>query len=199
VIGRTTEEQRDSLTEIVNIGMGQAGDSLARLLNTFIRLSVPRVRFVSPSEVVAAASSLIEPGGPVIAARQAFSSQMRGEAIVVYDAPAFDAVTELVDYLGESRDEMILEISNLLIGSCLRGIAAQFSRTLSFSPPSILCRSGTLDEALAIDTAPWSEALIAEVSFRLENRPFSAHLLIFWPDDAIDALHAAVDRILEGL
>lgn len=199
VISRTTDEQREALAEIVNIGMGQAGDSLARLLNTFIRLSVPRIRFVNPAEVVEATIGLVQPAGAVIAARQAFSSQMRGEAIVLYEAAAFDAVTELIDYLGENRDELILEISNLLIGSCLRGIASQFSRALSFSPPSILCRCGTIEQALAIDTAPWSEALIAEVNFRLEDRPFSAHLLIFWPDDAIVALHDAVDRMLEGL
>ena len=199
VTDKTTPEQLEALGEIVNIGMGQAGDSLARLLNTFIRLSVPRIRLVAPAELPAAAGQLIQPTGPVIAVRQAFSSHMRGEAVVVYGTTAFDGVTELIGYDGAHRDEIALEISNLLIGSCLNGIASQLARELTFSPPSILCRDGTLERVLAVDHAPWAAALIAEVNFRLEDRPFSAHLLMFWPDDAVAALHEAVDQLLGAL
>ena len=36
-----TEEQRDCLQEVTNVAMGQAGDNLARLLDTFVILSIP--------------------------------------------------------------------------------------------------------------------------------------------------------------
>ena len=42
-----TEDQRDCLQEVVNVAMGQAGDSLARFLEVFIHLSVPRIRQVA--------------------------------------------------------------------------------------------------------------------------------------------------------
>ena len=41
-----TEDQRDCLQEGVNVAMGQAGDSLARFLEVFIHLSVPRIRLL---------------------------------------------------------------------------------------------------------------------------------------------------------
>ena len=42
-------QQRDALAELVDIGMGQAGDRLARLLDTFIQLSIPRIALVRPA------------------------------------------------------------------------------------------------------------------------------------------------------
>ncbi len=39
-----SEDQRDCLQEIVNVAMGQAGDSLARLLEVFVTLSVPKIQ-----------------------------------------------------------------------------------------------------------------------------------------------------------
>jgi len=38
-----TRDQKDALQEIANIGMGQAGASIAKVLGEFIQLSVPRI------------------------------------------------------------------------------------------------------------------------------------------------------------
>jgi chemotaxis protein CheC len=194
-----TEQHRDALVEIVNIGMGQAGDKLARLFGTFIELSIPGVRFVHPKDVIATASPLIAEAAPVVAARQAFSSQMRGEAIAVFDRATCETIEDLMGYPDATRDEAILEVSNLLIGACLTAIASQISRDLTFSPPSILGRGDRLEDALPLDDASWTTALIADVNFRMERRPFRAHLFIFWPDDAIATLDAAVSELVADL
>lgn len=44
-----SDEQTDALREVVNVAMGRAADSLAQLLDCFIRLPVPRVGDVPPS------------------------------------------------------------------------------------------------------------------------------------------------------
>jgi chemotaxis protein CheC len=195
----STDAQRDALGEIVNIGMGQAGDKLARLLETFIQLSVPRVRLIEPAGVMEAIRALVPSDAPIIAVRQAFSSQMRGEAIVVFDAAGCRGLRDLMHYDGGDADELVLEVSNLLVGACLNGIALQISQELSFSPPSLLGGAEALDQALGATGKPWQTALIAEVNFRIESQPFQAHLLMFWPDDAIQTLHRAVDDLLASL
>jgi chemotaxis protein CheC len=48
------EDQRDALQEVANLAMGQAATRLARLLDTFIELSVPRVQVVEISKAAAA-------------------------------------------------------------------------------------------------------------------------------------------------
>jgi chemotaxis protein CheC len=192
-------DQRDALAELVNIGMGQAGDSLARLFDTFIQLSIPRIQIVQPHDVLAAIAALIGDSGPIVAVRQAFSSRIRGEALAVFAAGGCDAIADLVTYPDVTSDELLLEISNVLIGACVGGLAAQFALDLSFSPPSILGQHASIKHLLDTESLPWETALIAEVNFRVVDRAFRCHLLTFWPDNSITVLLGAVDAFLATL
>jgi chemotaxis protein CheC len=192
-------EQRDALSELVNIGMGQAGDSLARLFDTFIQLSIPRITLVQPRDVTGTIAELVNTAGPTVAVRQAFSSRIRGEAIALYAADGCDTIADLVKYPDVTSEELLLEISNILVGACVGGLAAQFSLDLSFSPPSILGEHGSIDELLDVEGLPWQNALLAEVNFRVEDRAFRCHLLTFWPDESIAVLFRAVDSFLAAV
>ena len=190
--------QRDALGELVNIGMGRAGDSLARLFDRFIHLSIPRLELIEPAQVSEAIAAMVGTDGPVIAVRQAFSSRIRGEALAIYPAAGCDALADMVGYPDVSSDELLLEISNILIGACVGAVASQFSLDLCFSPPSILGRS-SIDELFDTRGLPWSRALIAEVNFRVTDRAFCCHLLTFWPDASLHVLMHAVDEFLAAL
>ena len=54
-----SQDQKDALQEIANIGMGQAGASIARVLDEFVQLSIPRILVVPPQEVPAALASAV--------------------------------------------------------------------------------------------------------------------------------------------
>jgi len=192
-------ERRDALAELVNIGMGQAGDRLARLFDTFIQLSIPRIEIVQPEQVGRAIAALVSEPGPVVAVRQAFSSRIRGEALVIYPARGCDEIADLVRYPEVSSDELVLEISNVLVGACVGALAAQFSLDLTFSPPSILGQRSSVEALLDTGELPWENALLAEVNFRVVDRAFRCHLLTFWPDDSIAVLLHAVDSFLAAL
>lgn len=43
-----TEDQKEALREIANIGMGQAGSTIAQVLGEFVQLSIPRILIVPP-------------------------------------------------------------------------------------------------------------------------------------------------------
>lgn len=184
---------------MVNIGMGQAGESLARLFDKFIQLSVPRIQLVDPPSVVNAMISLFGEGTPVTAVRQAFSSRIRGEALVFYTDATCAGLGDLVGYPGSSTDELLLDVTNVLVGACISGLAAQFALALAFSPPSLLGRSECTTRILDGAVMPWSRALLAEVNFRVEGKTFECHLLTFWPDDSMDVLAKGVDDLLATL
>jgi chemotaxis protein CheC len=193
------EAQRDAMAEMVNIGMGQAGDSLARLFNTFIRLSVPRIQLVAPADLHRALAALCGEHTPVIATRQAFSSCIRGEALVFYTAESCDGLAELVGYPGAQRDELLLDITNVLVGACVGGLASQFSLELAMSAPSLLGASDRATDLLDASAMAWQAALLSEVNFRVEARTFQCHLLTFWPDASLGVLVKAVDELLAAV
>ena len=42
-----SEDQRDCYQEITNVAMGQAADRLARLLNVYVILPIPKINIIS--------------------------------------------------------------------------------------------------------------------------------------------------------
>ena len=196
-----TDDQKEALQEIANIGMGQAGASIAQVLDHFVRLSIPRILFLRQDDI---ASSLRSAVGEdqVSAVRQAFHSSMRGEALVVFGE---QRCNDLADLMGYEQDldraaelELLLDISNILVGACLGGIAEQLQEKMSFSPPSLMADRVPIEKLLSGEEVSWNNALLVEVNFSLEQRNFACHLLILMTEDEIKALAVALDRFLEN-
>lgn len=200
--GMLTQDQRDALQEIANIGMGQAGASIARVFGEFVQLSIPRVLLLLPEEIPVALAWTLG-GGRVSAVRQAFHSKVRGEAIVIFDERSCNDLADLMGYEADldhgAQLELRLDVSNLLVGACLGGIGEQMQMTMGFSAPSLMADSVPLANLLQGQSVPWQTALLLEVNFRLEQRSFACHLGMLMPDSEVAALAAALDHFLESL
>lgn len=193
----------DALQEVVNVAMGRAGATLAELLGVFVRLSVPRVRVQRATRLEATLGGLIGGNGEVTAVRQAFTARMRGEAIVLFGEAGGDELADLMGYEGAlsapERREILLDIANVLVGACLGGLCEQLELEPTFSAPSLLGESTPASALMLPNTLAWSHALLVEVSFTLESRGFSSHLLMLMPEDSIGLMREALDRVLEAL
>lgn len=196
-----TQERADALQEIVNIGMGYAASSLALTLDTFVCLPVPAVRFVRSAALLDAIAQLTFGATKITAVRQGFTSSFRGEALVLFGDQSAGEVGALLGYSDNPAkaeiEEILLEISNILVGACLGGIAEQLSYHLDFSAPSFIAHDRTLDALLEPRQMTWERALVVEVNFRLERRAFVCHILLLWPEESFEALGKAIDRLLE--
>ena len=198
-----TEDQNDALQEVVNIAMGQAGDSLARILGHFVELSVPRIRLVSVKDVINTVSEMVDNDVEISAVRQAFSHSLRGEAIVIFAQRGADDLADLMGYDADldhsAEQELLLEVANLLVGAVINGIAETLETDLTFSAPSLMAERTPLDRVLNPEQLSWSHALLMEVNFTVENRDFKCHLLMFMTEEAIDTLRGILDGFMEDL
>jgi len=198
-----TEDQNDALQEVVNIAMGQAGDSLARILGNFVELSVPRIRLVTVEDVIKTVTDMVDAKAEISAVRQAFSNSLRGEAIVVFAQAGADDLADLMGYdanLDQSAEqELLLEVGNLLVGAVINGISETLETDLSFSAPSLMAERTPLDQVLVPAQLSWSHALLMEVNFTVEGRDFKCHLLMFMTEEAIDTLRGILDEFMDGI
>jgi chemotaxis protein CheC len=205
-----SEDQRDCLQEIVNVAMGQAGDSLARFLEVFINLSVPRIRSVSAKELPRFLNEIVDNSvDNVSAVRQGFYSLedgrgVRGESIVIFSDTSFKELADLLAYeddvnSGQSEIELLLDVTNVLTGACLNGIADQIGEELAYSSPSILGYHVPPNEVVSPRELQWEYALLVEIHYRLERRAFSCTLLLLMPGDAIQVIKNALDKMLDEL
>lgn len=198
-----SEDQTDALQEVANIAMGQAGDSLARIMGHFVELSVPRIRLVTVQDLVATVSEMVGAKEDVAAVRQAFYNQLRGEAIVVIKQSGADELAELMDYEdevdSEAEEELLLEVANLLVGAIINGISETLEAELGFSAPSLMTTGAPLERVLTPDKLTWSHALLVEVHLCIEGHKFKSHLLLFMAEESIDALRGILDDFIDDL
>ena len=197
-----SEDQADALQEVANIAMGQAGDSLARILDNFVTLSVPRIRQIEVRELADTVTAMVGEE-EVSAVRQAFYNSLRGEAIVIFTQSGADELAGLLGYDCELdtaiEQELLLEIGNLLIGAILNGISETLGAELGFSAPSLMAEHTPLREVLTPDQLSWEQALLVEVNFSVEKHRFKSHLLMFMTEETIDTLRDILDKFMDDL
>lgn len=198
-----TEDQNDALQEVVNIAMGQAGDSLARILGHFVELSIPRIRFVTTGDVLNIVKEMVNHENEISAIRQAFYSTLRGEAVVIFPQTGANELADLMGYeqilSTKSKQELLLEVGNLLVGATINGISETLGTELSFSAPSLMAENQPVERVLQSEQLAWQHALLLEVNFTLEGRNFRSHLLLFMTEDAIDSLRGILDEFMEAI
>ena len=196
------EDQRDALQELINIGMGQAGASVAAVLDEFVQLSVPRILILKPALIPAALERIVG-SEPVTAVRQGFHGDLRGEAVVVYGAAHCRELADLMGYEilldAAAERELLLDVSNVLVGACLGGLAEQISAEVGFSAPSLMAVDAAAAGLIDTRNLDLQCALFVEVNFRLEVRSFACHLVLMLAEEQILVLRNAVDRFLEAL
>lgn len=196
-----TTDQKDALQEIANIGMGQAGEVIARVLNEFVTLSIPRILILQPNLIAPALQRMVN-SEEVSAVRQAFHGSVRGEGLVLFGSKRCTDLADLMGYEGEvdheTELEILLDISNILVGACLGGIAKQINIDIGFSAPSLMADRVPIKEMMQVDNVPWQHALLVEVNFQLEKRSFACHLIILMPEEELVKFAAALDVFLES-
>ena len=201
-----TEDQRDALQEVANLAMGQAATRLARLLDSFIELSVPRVKVVAVSEAAQALREMTGIEDAVSAVRQGFRSDIKGEALVICRSDGIEQLCSLVSdpfanssYEAVSQRELMFDVANVLTGACVSSILDQLGRTPVFSAPGLLGNAMTLDEVFQPDVLQWQVALLVEVNFALEDQSFRAHLVMLMAEESIRQMNGALDELISSL
>lgn len=203
-----TEDQRDALQEIANIGMGQAGARLAALLGRFVHLSVPRIRMVDTESLPSAVRDMLDFTEPVTALRQSFRCDIAGEAISLFDSRSADHMKFVFrsdDMNAEERfedmsdAEVLSDVANLIAGACLTGLFEQLEQLPTFTPPRLIGVQLDLEEVLHPSKLPWDRALLLEVNLQTEDGVFGSHLLTLMTAKAVQSLVAAIDGFLANL
>ncbi|GLU33400.1 chemotaxis protein CheC [Trinickia caryophylli] len=201
-----TEEQRDALQEVANLAMGQAATRLAGLLDTFIELSVPRVRVVNVEDAARTLREMTGIDESVTAVRQGFRSDIKGEALVICRSAGVGSLCSLVNdpyvhsaYESVSETELMFDVANVLTGACVSCIMNQLDRTPVFSAPGLLGENVALEDVFQADVLAWRVALLLEVNFALEDQTFRAHLVMLMAEDSIRRMHEALNTILSSL
>ena len=181
---------RDCYQEIANVAMGRAVDLLARLLDVFVQMPIPNVNMIEITELRMALAQVSEDDTVSGVCQGFIGSGIAGEALLIFNEASYPDFAELLKYEGEIDDtvelELLMDISSVLIGACLNGVADQLDIGFSQSHPVVLGQHVKIRDLLKAKSSHWTKTLAIEMGYTIENRNISCDLLLLFTEDSID-------------
>ena len=191
----------DGFQEVANVAMGRAADLLARLLDVFVVLPVPKVNMIEANELHMALNQVAEADVLSALCQGFIGSGIAGEALLIFNDASFGDIAELMKYKGEldesAQMELLMDVSNILIGACLKGIADQLDIGFSQGHPMILGQHVNVHNIIKENSQHWQKTLAIEIAYSIENKNINCDLLLLFTEDSVDSLSERISYILE--
>ena len=196
-----SELEHDTISELINIGVGRAASSLSEMVDQPVELTVPRITFVerfsdtdlarAPTEVVSAVS-------------QTFDGPFKGEAMLVFpEERSLELVRSLLkvdvplDTLTDLEQEALMEVGNIILNACLGSISNVLGEPINCSMPSFRKReSRSLLDDGDLGTGSKPVLMILHVQFMLRQNDIDGYVLFVMDLDSIQMLRELVRRFI---
>lgn len=197
-----TETQKDTLTEIVNIGFSRTAASLAELTGHRVALDVPEVT-IHPIHELASTLEKIAPSR-FASVHQVFKGQVSGDAMLLLSLDGASLLTSLLTNqpitrqapLDESAREVLAEVGNILLNACLATFGDILKVRVSFSVPRVeLDVLDAMLNTLNVDAEELHYALVITAKFRVRESTIEGCLIIVLGVSSLDRLLEAVARL----
>lgn len=191
----------DGLREVANIAMGRAAAVLARLLEVFVELPVPRVNLLEGGELQMALEHAAG-NEDVSALCQGFiGGGIAGEALLLLHESSYADLAALLHHTESLNDaakiELLMDTASVLIGACLKGLADQLDISFSLSRPMLLGEYGEIPDLVRRNVGRWKNVLTIDLGFTIEHHNISANLMLLFTDASLSALSRHMDFQVE--
>ncbi|MCP5052855.1 MAG: chemotaxis protein CheC [bacterium] len=203
-----TEMQLDALTEIVNIGVGRAANSLSDIIGEHIHLKVPGVEIFSLDKLPQVLSTFDQVKHSSVL--QAFQGDFTGTSALVFPP---ESAVRLVTVLTDSETDSpsldavssgtLIEIGNIVINAILGTMGNMLESNFIFSLPEYR-EIKNIKEILAsndsVNDLKKKEGFImlAEANFNISSLEIQGFIFILFKLDSVKTLITMLDRSIEG-
>jgi chemotaxis protein CheC len=201
-----TQDQRDVLTELINIGFSRTAASLSELTGHRVLVEVPEVSMHPIQELSPALRRFIP--GEMATVHQVFTGTVSGDALLLLNHEGAALLTDLltsqsprtgVARLDESAREVLAEVGNILLNACLGTFGNLLEVQISFSVPRVELEAlDSMMRSLVIGRDELQYALVVRTRFRLRDSAVQGYLVIVLGVSSMDRLMQALERMSAG-
>ncbi|EPZ5421176.1 TPA: response regulator [Vibrio parahaemolyticus] len=193
--------RRDIYMEVANVSIGRAADALARHFDVFVQLPLPNVNIFEVSELHMALRDLASHDN-VSGVCQGFCGEgIAGEALVILSDSSVSDLKKLMKVPVDSEEleelELLMDISNILVGSFLNGLGEQSEVRFFQSPPVLLGQHISIDSIIESTTGAFKRTMTFEVSYNIEGTSIRCDLLFMFVDESLPLLDNKLAYLME--
>jgi len=189
--GDSLDEKLDAFRELSNVAMGQAGERLAKVLDKFVELPIPNVSLIQANELAMALAAIDERQNVSAISKGFISKHIKGEAFIVFDEANVSTLSKLMGRQVENNEpsylEVLMDVSNLIIGACLNGLSSQLDTQITHSSPMLLGMNATIRDIVDKSISRWEQVLVIEIAYAISQENIYFELLLVIPSTEVDA------------
>ena len=191
---------QEALQEVSNIAMGRAGDLLARLLNVFVDLPIPKVSTLDMENFDTRLSNITNNDNVSGVSQGFISTGIQGEAFIIFYDSGFSTMASLLHYEDPIDDHLEIEvmndISNILIASFLNGLAEQLDIHFSQGQPHVLGQHEHITQLINYKQNHGQKTLTIEINYAIKEHNIKCDLLLLFTEDSIKTLTQKIGYLL---
>ncbi len=198
-----THDQKDAVTELVNIAFSRTAAALSELTGNRVELTVPEVSVHPIGELLAALGRFVH--GEIATVHQIFGGPVSGDAFLLLD---IEGATRLIDLLagagaptrqmGESAKEVLAEIGNILLNACLGVFGDLLQVRFTFAVPRLHLDSlGSMLDSLVIGQDELRHALLVGARFRVRATEVTGCMMMVLGVTSLDRFVRAIEEWAE--
>lgn len=188
-----TSEQEDALREVSNIMVGHAATALARLSDTRIDISIPHIQLLDWTEGMDIATE----GSKLIAGvRTRMLGALSGDVYVTFPRDSALSLTDIVRgeppgttrYMSASAATTLVEIGNILAGSCLAAFYDLLDISLVHSVPEFVYDAPAVLLQSGHQEGRDGNVIVAQVTFEAPDIDLAGHLILLFTMESLTSL-----------
>ncbi|WP_260262125.1 response regulator [Vibrio intestinalis] len=193
--------RRDIYMEVANVSIGRAADALARHFDVFVHLPLPNVNIFEVSELHMALRDLAD-NDQVSGVCQGFSGEgIAGEALVLLSDSSVADLKKLMKVPTDSEEleelELLMDVSNILVGSFLNGLGQQAEVRFFQSSPVLLGQHISIDSVIQSTSGSFKKTMTFEVSYNIDGTAIRCDLLFMFVDESLPLLDNKLSYLME--
>ena len=198
----SNDKYSDILREVINIGIGEAANSLSQLLRKRVLLRVPDIHVMNISEVNAYLHKELSDLGVYIA--QDFDGTIRGKTILCYTKEcslsllnAICGQTMKITSLSETGIATLNEIGNIIMVSCMSEISNMIESEITYHLPEVTIEvSETYFQNLVRELSKLEKAIAVKNEFRIHETDIRGYLFVLL---SFEGYEIVIERLLRKM
>lgn len=195
-------KQVDTITEIINIGVGKGSASLSQMIDGEILLNVPYVNVISFDHVLEEIQKLGK-GDEVHSVEMRFSGEYEGSANVILPDDSSKLLASLLMHedpdsatIDEMKDGLMIEVGNIILNGIMGSFGNILDAPLDYHMPKSY--QGDVDGIYSqLDKERYNKVLVCHTNFAVRGKNISGDILIMYEMKSFDKLSNVLDKMIE--
>jgi len=206
---KLNELEKDALKEIINISIGQAAQTLEEIIKLYVFMNIPRLEVLGPEELQGFLKAEIPTYKSLHLIEQYFIGKTKGVAYLVLPEKSGNAVLTLLGMdnidsenctFDKLEQEALLEIGNIIVGTCVSKISELMGDIVTYLPPRIIEHNennGYLP-SFFLQEDELSYVIIFKTVFHFESKDVEGYLFLINSYESIKWLKKAIDEFISN-